>query len=268
MRLMNDGGDWTAWEAFAASRSWTLASGDGVKTVSVEFKDAAGNVSLGTVSDTIEVVAATGTIAQAKALDNAGDKKVALLGKYVTARFADCLYIQEPSDGVSAGYSGIRVAVGGYTGGDWVNVAGVMGLTTDGERVILSPTVKDGASGAAPQPVLLTNKSLGGEALNAYTPGFPGLYGTNNVGLLVAATGTLTKTGSGYWFIDDGSGVRFDPGQAGVPVDASLLSTAKQQSLQTGDYVLAIGICQAGSVSGGSAPVIRLRQDADLVSYE
>lgn len=366
MRLQNDGGAWTAWEAYAVTRSWALPAGDGAKTVCVEFRDAAGNVSLGEISDAItldttgpaasvadeglytpstselkaaisasdaesgvasyqyavgttaggtdvvgwtgsssaeitagglslspgvtyyisaraqngasvwsdaadsdgiEVVAPTGTVAQAKALDSAGDKKVALLGKFVTARFADCLYIQEPRDGVSTGYSGIRVDLGGYVGSDWVNVAGVIGSTADGERVILSPTVKDGVAGASPRPVLILNRSVGGEALNAYTPGFAGLYGANNVGLLMAVAGILAKTPGGYWFVDDGSGVQYDPGYAGIPVDASVLSVMKQDGLQTGDYVVATGICQAGSVSGGSVPVLKLRQDSDLVSY-
>jgi len=114
------------------------------------------------------------------------------------------------------------------------------------------------------------NRSVGGQALNAYTPGFPGLtglYGTNNVGLLIIVTGVLTKTESGYWFVDDGSGVQYDPTNAGIPVDASLLSPSKQAELQSGDYVLATGICQAGSISSEAVPVVTLRQDSDIVYY-
>ena len=42
----------TGWETYAASKAWTLTSGEGVKTVYVKFRDAAGTVS-STVSDTI-----------------------------------------------------------------------------------------------------------------------------------------------------------------------------------------------------------------------
>jgi|GEM_PF-3791189 len=42
-----------SWELYAASKSWTLSSGDGAKTVYVEFRDAAGNVSAGTINDSI-----------------------------------------------------------------------------------------------------------------------------------------------------------------------------------------------------------------------
>ncbi len=45
MRFSNTGTNWTDWEAFATSKTWTLTSGDGVKTVFVEFKDGLGNVS-------------------------------------------------------------------------------------------------------------------------------------------------------------------------------------------------------------------------------
>jgi len=51
MRFKDDGGTWTEWEAYAASRLWALPGGDGSKTVYVEFRDAAGNSSV--CSDTI-----------------------------------------------------------------------------------------------------------------------------------------------------------------------------------------------------------------------
>lgn len=45
MRFSNDGLDWLAWEAYATSRPWTLVNGDGRKSVYVQFRDGAGNVS-------------------------------------------------------------------------------------------------------------------------------------------------------------------------------------------------------------------------------
>ncbi|WP_164744463.1 S-layer homology domain-containing protein [Paenibacillus xylaniclasticus] len=62
MRFSNDGSTWSAWETFAATRSWTIAAGEGTKTVSAQLKDAAGNIR--TVSDTItlDTTAPTGTI--------------------------------------------------------------------------------------------------------------------------------------------------------------------------------------------------------------
>lgn len=59
MRFSNDGASWSAWQPYAASASWTLGSGDGVKTVSAQFRDASGNISA-TVSDTIMLVTPAG----------------------------------------------------------------------------------------------------------------------------------------------------------------------------------------------------------------
>ncbi|MDI6784613.1 MAG: PKD domain-containing protein, partial [bacterium] len=52
MRLSNDSTTWTPWESFTTSRSWYVTSGDGTKTVYVQFKDSAGNQS-GSYTDTI-----------------------------------------------------------------------------------------------------------------------------------------------------------------------------------------------------------------------
>jgi hypothetical protein len=60
MRFSNDNVTWSAWEAIAVSKAWTLTSGDGLKRVYVQFKDVAGNVStfsdgiiLSTISDLV-----------------------------------------------------------------------------------------------------------------------------------------------------------------------------------------------------------------------
>jgi len=52
MAFSHDGSSWTAWQPYAASAPWTLLSGDGPKTVYVQFRDNANNVSLA-ASDSI-----------------------------------------------------------------------------------------------------------------------------------------------------------------------------------------------------------------------
>ncbi|MFA5101485.1 MAG: hypothetical protein WC547_11425, partial [Candidatus Omnitrophota bacterium] len=42
MRFSNDGSTWSAWEPYATSKSWTVSSGDGAKTVYAQFRDRAG----------------------------------------------------------------------------------------------------------------------------------------------------------------------------------------------------------------------------------
>lgn len=45
MCFSNDQMIWSSWQAYGTSTSWTLSSGDGLKTVFVQFEDKAGNVS-------------------------------------------------------------------------------------------------------------------------------------------------------------------------------------------------------------------------------
>ncbi|WP_419876009.1 Ig-like domain-containing protein [Candidatus Pristimantibacillus sp. PTI5] len=64
MRFSNDGVIWSSWETAAASRSWTLQSGDGLKTVFMQLRDGAGNATANSFSDTItlDTAAPAGTL--------------------------------------------------------------------------------------------------------------------------------------------------------------------------------------------------------------
>jgi hypothetical protein len=61
MQVSNDGTAYSAPEAYATSKSWTLSAGDGAKTVSAKFKDAAGNWSAA-ISDGITLDTTAPTI--------------------------------------------------------------------------------------------------------------------------------------------------------------------------------------------------------------
>lgn len=62
MRFSNDGTNWIPWEPYNTSRSWTLSSGDGTKTVWTQFRDVADNVSQCTDTITLDTQAPQGTI--------------------------------------------------------------------------------------------------------------------------------------------------------------------------------------------------------------
>jgi hypothetical protein len=63
MSFSNDGSNWSAWETYATSKAWTLATGDGSKTVYARYKDNAGNVSANaTATITLDTVAPTGSV--------------------------------------------------------------------------------------------------------------------------------------------------------------------------------------------------------------
>ena len=63
MQFSNDGSSWSGWEAYTTSKAWTLTSGDGTKTVYVQYRDVLGNAS-GNFTDTIilDTTAPSGTI--------------------------------------------------------------------------------------------------------------------------------------------------------------------------------------------------------------
>lgn len=60
MRFSNDNVAWSAWEPYTTSKAWTLSSGDGTKTVYVQYRDLNGNAS-GSFSDTIVLDTTPGT---------------------------------------------------------------------------------------------------------------------------------------------------------------------------------------------------------------
>ena len=66
MRFSNDNSSWSAWQDYAATAGWTLASGaDGTRTVYAQFSDKAGNVA--TFSDTIGLDTTAPTVTVDKA---------------------------------------------------------------------------------------------------------------------------------------------------------------------------------------------------------
>jgi hypothetical protein len=69
MQLSQDGGPFSAPEPVASSRPWTLTGGDGKKTVSVRYLDAAGNVSKA-LPDTITLDTASPVISAVAAAPN------------------------------------------------------------------------------------------------------------------------------------------------------------------------------------------------------
>jgi hypothetical protein len=63
MRFSNNGSSWSTWQSYATSKTWSLTSGDGTKTVYVQYQDHAGNTS-SSYNDTItlDTAAPTGSI--------------------------------------------------------------------------------------------------------------------------------------------------------------------------------------------------------------
>ncbi|CAH1216517.1 hypothetical protein PAECIP111893_04146 [Paenibacillus plantiphilus] len=109
MRFSNNGSDWESWEPSAITKAWSLVTGDGEKTVYVQFKDKAGNVS-GTINDVIKLdqTIPTGTIAI-----NSGATTTS--AKLVTLALTS-------SDGAGSGVTEMRFSEDNVTWLNWENV--------------------------------------------------------------------------------------------------------------------------------------------------
>ena len=109
MRFSSNGSDWGSWEPSATTQAWSLVTGDGEKTVYVQFKDKVGNVS-GTIQDVIKLdqTIPTGTIVINNGETTTSSKLVAVT---LTS-----------SDGAGSGVTEMRFSEDKLTWLNWENV--------------------------------------------------------------------------------------------------------------------------------------------------
>ncbi len=107
MRISEDGTNWSAWETYAASKTFTLTGADGAKTVYAEFRDAAGNVTSPAVQDGIllDVNSPTGT--------------VTIDGGALYATSASVTLGLTGDDGTGSGVADMRFSEDGVSWGAW-----------------------------------------------------------------------------------------------------------------------------------------------------
>jgi len=195
-------------------------------------------------------------IPEAKAL--ADGQARTIRNKVVTAAFTGFFYIQEPG-----GYHGLKALSSTYVEPGWeVDVTGEMG-GAGAERFIdcTSYSVVTSAPGpGVPSALGMSNFSLGGVAFNGYTPGVTGGGGPNNVGTRVRIWGKVTAVDSGFFYLDDGSGVtdpRTDPA-TGQPYKGVRVYSSASASLD--EYWTAVGASSLDVV--GSDKVRAVQADA------
>lgn len=196
------------WVLLGGNRPLACGSSGYVAT----YSDTGDTSSMVVIADAVKFVFKGITIPVAK--DRPDGSTVILPGKVVSACFGDHFYICE---GWDYQVSGIRVNAAPPTAGSLVTVSGAMD-TIDGERVLVTPTVASGVGPGAPGPLFMPGRSVGGGSLNDETDGVIGGTGLNNIGLLISTAGTVTFSGSGYFHLDDGSGVTDNSGHLGVKV--------------------------------------------------
>lgn len=122
-------------------------------------------------------------------------------------------------------------------------------------------------------PVYLTNRALGGGALNQYTQGVADGVGLNNIGLLIRTYGKVTyiDTANQCFYIDDGSGcvsgaTRPDNSPViGVRVSYGGLATGVTINPPTATYVAVTGVISTAMVGTLVRPNVRPRHPDDIV---
>jgi hypothetical protein len=169
-------------------------------------------------------------------------------------------YVEDPDR-----TSGIRVSSSTVVReGDLLNVVGTIGLLSTRERHIYNPSVLTivSSSNPVPSPIGLGCRALGGTDLNKYTPGVAGGVGLNNLGLLVRIAGKVSSPGSGFFYVDDGSGVSDGTGY-GVKV---LYSGTNPPTV--GKMVSVTGISSVEYRNSLYRPVLRTRKDSDITKVD
>jgi len=235
--------------------------------ITMRFRDTCGVWSATGTSDGITIVSATGTPGEIK--NNPTGTLVGFSG-IVTANpssITRAIFVEAPDRS-----SAIRVyqtsGVPNPEVGSIVHVVGTL-TETGGERIIGSPTVTiDGMASEPLEPLYLTNKTVGGQALNSYTPGITYGFGPYNIALLVQTTGKVlaVDTVSKIFFIDDGSAVP-NGDQQGVAVSYANATTTITPPSE-GQNVIVTGLSAIRNYAGSRYPLIRLRGQSDLVVVE
>lgn len=230
---------------------------DGVYTIRLTATNSAGSSIAYTTFSIL-----TTRLSQAKG--NINGTTVTLTGQVVSAgkpEFGTYMYVQEPDRS-----SGIRVNLGSVQTssviGSLVTVTGTLDLVS-GERLLYNPILTTTGSATGPKPLGLTNRDIGGGALNAYTPGITGGSGTNNIGLLVTTFGRVKVIGTDYFYMDDGSALDDGSGNPGIKVYTGSLT----KPVSTSQYAIVTGISSAEISGSTTRRLIRPRKQTDLVYY-
>lgn len=119
MRFRNESGPFSAWETYATSKTWSLSSGEGQKTVTVEYRDVAGNVGTAAANVTLDQTAPTGSLV--------------IDGGAAFATSASVTLGITGSDALS-GVASMRFGDGTMAGGSWETFAVTRNWTLPGDE--------------------------------------------------------------------------------------------------------------------------------------
>ncbi len=207
MKFSNDGTSYSTPEAYATSKSWTLTSGDGLKTVYVKFIDGAGNESIA-YSDTIQLSSAELVAKISDLWPKSNGPGYKLTDKVVTGVVGNAFWIEETDR-----YAAIKVIWNGTMPAQdhAVNVTGVLD-SSSGQRVLNASSVTDKGAATPIKALGVVEKSAGGAEINTDTPSITNGKGLYNIGMLVRIAGSASNANTAdpnnkFFYLDDGSGL-------------------------------------------------------------
>jgi hypothetical protein len=203
MQFSNDGTTWSALQAYGATKAWTLTSGDGTKTVYVQYVDRAGNISAVSTDDiALDATAPGGSVVINSGADVTNTRSVTL-----TVSCADsgsgCFRMQFSNTG-TGGWSALEafattkawtLSTGNGTKTVYVRFTDVAGnLSGNFSDTIVFDNTRPTISGVSDSPDPFT-PSLGQSSTIAFTV-VDNLSGTCSVQVTISSntTGAVVKT--------------------------------------------------------------------------
>ena len=243
--------------------SWVTAGLSGSYNYCIRISTLDNSVS--DLSDSTFAIIPNITIPTAKSVPDGS--VITLQDKVVTCNVAGYTYIQEKNR-----QAGIRISgdTSGLTPSTAIKATGIIN-TVNGERVLQADSIVSLGPADAIRPYIFSNRALGGStfglqgAVMEYKLFGQNLelissIGLNNIGLLARVSGRVGATGTGWFYIDDGSKCNDGSGVVGVKVLCPGTTPPAQ-----GDYVLLNAISSACFDRGWLWRALVLPSSADMM---
>ena len=265
MRFSNDNTTWSAWQAVAATKAWTLATGDGTRTVHYQVSDHAGQTSA-SISDTIVLDATAPGVPSVPDLTAASDTGSSSTDNITADTSPTFTGTAEAGATVTLKEGTTQVGTGTATGGAWTITASTLGSgahaitatatdvagNTSASSSSLSITIDTTAPAAPSTPDLTAASDTGSSSTDNITNDTtPTVSGTAEAGATVTvydggtAVGTGTATG-GAWTITTSR-----PGAGTSPITAKATDVAGNTSVASGALSITIDTTAPTLTAGG-----------------
>lgn len=176
-------------------------------------------------------------------------------GAIVSAAWPNVFYVE--ADDRSCGIR-VEMIAHGRAEGTRATIVGTVRTNADGECFIDATAANPAGTGSV-RPIGIVERALGGITGEQIAGG----SGLGNIGLLIRTWGIVTQAGSGYLYVDDGSGV-IDGTTTGSEQNIGVRVICNPTGYSSGDRVEVTGISSCFDASPALARRILARSSADV----